>query len=112
MPQIHSMRTALALAALLTSTAHAVVQQDAFDPLNKAFDKTVEELLNVLHIPGLSIAVVQGDKIASKVCHRLIVLLQCNSADKHGRAMAFNGYQMSQRQQIPYTTQVAQRKRS
>lgn len=104
------MCTTLTLTALLTTTVHAVLGQTPFDPLNGAFDKKAEELLDVLHIPGISIAVVQGDKIASKVCHPFSTPFRGQHTNINTRSMASNSFLMYPPRQTLCTTPAVRRK--
>jgi hypothetical protein len=45
---------------------------------SREFDTIVESILNTWHVPGLSIAIVDGEKIYSKVSNHCLRYLGCS----------------------------------
>ena len=53
------------------ATQEAESETKNVNPLNEEFQKLANEVLEEYHVPGLSIAVIDGDQIYTEVCDQL-----------------------------------------
>lgn len=57
----------LSFFALSSAAEQKILSNDGSNPLNAEFTKIVNETLNVFHVPGISIGVVDGDEMWAEV---------------------------------------------
>lgn len=53
------------------ATQEVQSETKSVNPLNEEFQKLAHELLEEYHVPGLSIAVIDGDQVYTEVCDQL-----------------------------------------
>ena len=60
-----------ALVSLGAATQQKVLKNKGINPLDTGFKKLADETLKLWHVPGVAIAVVDGDDVWAEVCHLL-----------------------------------------